>query len=66
MKVSSPIAVELVKSALKETKNILTEIDEDGLMYAQMWEIFRIFSAKQHSEEDYESSVQESNASRHY
>ena len=25
---------ELVKQALKETKNILTEIDEDGLMYA--------------------------------
>ena len=38
--------VEMMRTSLKESKNILSEIDEDGLLYAQLWEIYRIFCAK--------------------
>jgi hypothetical protein len=54
-----------MKVGLKETKSILMTIDEDGLMYAQLWEIFKIFSASQKEVEE-ESSVAASQASRHY
>ena len=63
--------VDIMKVALLETKSILMTIDEDGLMYAQLWEIFKLFAASKRELEDNPddieaSSIDVSNASRHY
>ena len=60
-----------MKVALLETKSILMTIDEDGLMYAQWWEIFKLFAASKRELEDNPddieaSSIDVSNASKHY
>ena len=36
--------VDILKTALRNTKSQLLEIDEDGLIFAQLFEIFRIFT----------------------
>ena len=38
--------LDLVKSALFETRRILEDIDEHGQLYLQIWEIFNIFCGK--------------------
>lgn len=36
----------MVKSALAETRKLLENIDENGSMYAQFYEIFKLFCGK--------------------
>ena len=51
--------VDILKTALKNTKSLLLDIDEDGLIFAQLFEIFRIFttpSEEMDGEESFESA----------
>ena len=50
--------LDLVKSAMFETRRILEDIDEHGGLYLQIWEIFNIFCGKLINLDDDESESQ--------
>ena len=50
--------LDLVKSALFETRRILEDIDEHGGLYLQIWEIFNIFCGKLINIDDDDSESQ--------
>jgi len=54
--------VELVKSALFNTRRILEDVDENGSLYVQLWTIFNMFCGKLMKDEenlDDDSSISE-------
>jgi hypothetical protein len=56
--------LDLVKSALFETRRILEDIDEHGQLYLQIWEIFNIFCGKLINIDDDDSFSQSSRSEK--